>query len=72
MFEESDSEEDSGVTPGPGYYNASEKLSAFLPKQVPEKMQFFGSTVERFNPKKPKTEDQMLGPGYYSKTKSLI
>ncbi len=38
IMEDSDSEEDSGITPGPGYYNASEKLSAFVPKEVPEKM----------------------------------
>lgn len=37
ILEDSDSE-DEDVTPGPGYYNAAEKLSAFVPKQIPEKM----------------------------------
>ena len=63
IAEDSDSEEDSGITPGPGYYNASEKLTAFVPKSVPENFQFFGSTVERFESKKKKT---IIGPGTYA------
>jgi hypothetical protein len=44
----SSDEEDSDVTPGPGYYMSQDKESTFQKKPIPEKMQFFGSTVERF------------------------
>jgi len=44
--------------PGPGSYDVNLK-----PEQsVPNKFQFFGSTVDRFNEK---NENQAIGPGSY-------
>lgn len=43
---ESDSEED--VTPGPGQYHNAQN-STFHKQSKPQRLQFFGSTVERFN-----------------------
>ena len=60
---ESDSDSDEG--PGPGaYYKASQ--TAFNPGQRPERLQFFGSTVERFADNSTKMKPGAeIGPGYY-------
>jgi hypothetical protein len=49
--EESDSELEDTATPGPGYYANHYTNSAFRLKGIPERVQFFGSTVERFQDK---------------------
>ena len=41
-------EEDDGTTPGPGAYFNPQTSTTFKSRQVPERLQFFGSTVERF------------------------
>lgn len=43
-----DDEEDEGQTPGPGQYFNHHTSTTFKIKNVPERLQFFGSTVERF------------------------
>lgn len=55
-------EQDSSV-PGPGYYY-SEQMSAFKARQVPERLQFFGSTAARFDYKK--AGNAKVGPGSYA------
>lgn len=50
--------------PGPGYYISNENVTAFNPKRVPQRQQFFGSTVARFEDKiKSKAK---VGPGSYN------
>ena len=44
-------EEDDGNTPGPGSYYNPKQSTTFKVKDVPERLQFFGSTVERFDEK---------------------
>ena len=57
-------EEDDGVTPGPGSYLNPQNSTTFKVRQVPERLQFFGSTVERFNRHTRQTET-IPGPGTY-------
>ena len=55
---------DDGDQPGPGYYVSNENITAFNPKKVPQRQQFFGSTVARFeNGGKGKSK---VGPGSYN------
>ena len=56
-----DSEEDH---PGPGYYISNENITAFNPKRVPQRQQFFGSTVARFEDKS--RSKNKVGPGSYN------
>lgn len=58
-------EEEDGVTPGPGSYFNPQTSTTFKVKSVPERLQFFGSTVERFNRQAKKTES-LPGPGAYT------
>lgn len=46
MYEDDD---DDGQTPGPGAYYNPHRSTTFKVKDVPERLQFFGSTVERFS-----------------------
>lgn len=57
------SSDDEGDFPGPGAYNNA-TVTAFNPKQVPQRQQFFGSTVARFDDKS-KRRDK-VGPGSYN------
>ena len=59
--EETDSEEDE--TPGPGYYYNPRAYTSFRPRFVPENLQFFGSTSDRFVKRK---IEQNIGPGQYT------
>jgi Sperm-tail PG-rich repeat len=60
-------EVDDGTTPGPGQYFNNQSSTTFKPKRVPERLQFFGSTVERFN-RNAKQLESVPGPGAYSYT----
>ena len=53
---------DNGV-PGPGNYAIAQKVSDFNKTDVPERLQFFGSTVDRFKKKK---IEHLIGPGSYN------
>lgn len=44
IFEDDDDEE----PPGPGSYYNPKTMSSFNIRKVPERLQFFGSTVDRF------------------------
>ena len=68
ISEEFDETMQDETTPGPGYYFNQEKMTAFKPKQVPERLQFFGSTAARFVYKK--DGNPKVGPGSYSDVKS--
>lgn len=60
-----DDEDD--IMPGPGAYYNPKQQSSFKTGKIPERLQFFGSTVERFNEGKPgTTEPATVGPGSYS------
>ena len=53
--------------PGPGaYYNPS-TMTSFKTGKRPERLQFFGSTVDRFNPAKSTMKNPLnnVGPGSY-------
>ena len=53
--------------PGPGSYYNPQAQTSFKTGKKPERLQFFGSTVERFNGNKnKKAEKQEPGPGTYS------
>ena len=58
-------EEDDGMTPGPGAYFNTRITTTFKVTKVPERLQFFGSTVERFN-RNTKTLETAPGPGAYT------
>ena len=62
-----DDESDDGTTPGPGaYYNP--KQSTFQVATKPERLQFFGSTVNRFQEQTSAAigkGNENLGPGSY-------
>ena len=60
-------EDDDGTTPGPGSYFNPQSSTTFKVKQVPERLQFFGSTVERFN-RNTRQLDVVPGPGAYTVT----
>jgi hypothetical protein len=53
--------------PGPGYYSSEIATSAFKPKKVPEKFQYFGSNSLRFNYSNNKIDEDEIGPGIYFK-----
>lgn len=60
-------DEDDGQAPGPGSYFNPRTSTTFKVKQVPERLQFFGSTVERFiNKQMEKAPTAQLGPGSYN------
>lgn len=59
-------EDDEGMTPGPGAYFNPQQSTTFKVKPVPERMQFFGSTVERFNQNLIKKGNLTVGPGTYT------
>lgn len=50
--------------PGPGYYVQNENITSFNPKRVPQRQQFFGSTVARFEDKA--RAKSKVGPGTYN------
>jgi hypothetical protein len=53
--------------PGPGAYYNPNTMSSFKTGKKPERLQFFGSTVERFNPGKNSSKNPLnnVGPGSY-------
>lgn len=53
------------MTPGPGSYFNPATSTTFKVKKVPERLQFFGSTVERFNKGTAKLVEALPGPGTY-------
>lgn len=58
-----ESDTDSDTVPGPGHYAQS---STFKVDHKPERLQYFGSTVERFvDPVMRKKQNTTLGPGSY-------
>lgn len=60
-------DDDDDVQPGPGSYYNPHIMSSFKNSKVPERLQFFGSTVDRFGNTKPSTADSSnLGPGSYT------
>ena len=60
-------DDDDDVQPGPGSYYNPHAMSSFKHNKVPERLQFFGSTVDRFGNTKPSTADSSnLGPGHYT------
>lgn len=64
IFEDDDDE----GAPGPGAYYNPKSMSSFQVNKKPEKLQFFGSTVDRFAPSKPTSASEMhtnIGPGSY-------
>ena len=67
-----ESDSDSESAPGPGAYFKPTQNSSFLPENKPERLQFFGSTVERFadNSNKMKAGPD-IGPGYYESGKNI-
>ena len=61
IFEDDDDE----IMPGPGTYYNPNQHTCFKTGKIPEKLQFFGSTVDRFGDQKSQKK-QGLGPGSYS------
>ena len=61
-FYNTDDSSDDDKGPGPGYYYNQSALSEFSKDPYTGKNQFFGSTVERFQPPK----DNTIGPGVYT------
>lgn len=58
-----ESDDDSDTVPGPGHYT---QTSTFKIEQRPERLQYFGSTVERFTEvQAKKRQSNALGPGHY-------
>jgi hypothetical protein len=57
-----ESDSDSDAVPGPGHYT---QASTFKVDHKPERLQYFGSTVDRFTEGVKKKQNQTLGPGYY-------
>jgi hypothetical protein len=51
--------------PGPGYYSSEIATSAFKPKKIPEKFQYFGSNSLRFNYSNNNINEDDIGPGIY-------
>ena len=45
-------DEDDEAMPGPGAYYNPKQQTSFKTGKIPERLQFFGSTVERFNENK--------------------
>jgi hypothetical protein len=48
-------DEEDEIPPGPGSYYNPKTMSSFNIRKVPERLQFFGSTVDRFVPSKSTT-----------------
>lgn len=66
-----DDEDDEDYAPGPGSYYNPHASTTFKVRQVPERLQFFGSTVERFTGKQQALvvpSSTSLGPGAYNVT----
>ena len=64
IFEDDD---DDYAQPGPGAYYNPKNQTSFKTGKIPERLQFFGSTVERFGENKSNVhETQTVGPGTYS------
>lgn len=60
-------EDEDEYAPGPGSYYNQHASTTFKVKNVPERLQFFGSTVERFQEKVDKNKlPPNVGPGSYS------
>ena len=60
-------EDDEDQPPGPGSYYNPHQSTTFKVKSVPERLQFFGSTVERFHDQTDKQKiPPAVGPGSYS------
>ena len=57
--------DDDDVAPGPGAYFDSMKHTNFKNETKPHRLQFFGSTVERFTDQKGKKGNEEIGPGTY-------
>jgi hypothetical protein len=68
--QEEDEISDDEQAPGPGYYSLGASVTAFSAKSVPERLQFFGSTVSRFKPVRPETAN--IGPGMYGELRKPI
>ena len=66
-IEDSDDEDH---VPGPGHYYDPNKQTNFKPTQKPQRLQFFGSTVERFTENLKNRQSDEVGPGYYAVTGS--
>lgn len=63
--------DDEDFGPGPGHYTEGYK-SDFRPETKPQRLQFFGSTVERFTePNRFKVNDE-IGPGSYPQAQSAF
>jgi hypothetical protein len=62
MFEGDENDEPS---PGPGQYYDPAKSTCFRKEPTSEKLQFFGSTVERFAGRAKATENAEVGPCSY-------
>jgi hypothetical protein len=60
-------DDDEVEPPGPGAYYNPQAQSCFKTNKKPERLQFFGSTVDRFNPNKTnmKNPQNNVGPGSY-------
>jgi hypothetical protein len=57
-------DEDDGDLPGPGAYYNPHTMTSFKTGKIPERLQFFGSTVDRFSAQK--KEQSLVGPGSYT------
>jgi hypothetical protein len=68
-------EDDEDYAPGPGSYYNPHQSTTFKVKQVPERLQFFGSTVERFqDPTIVNDKNKIppnVGPGTYAVNSSF-
>lgn len=53
------------ITPGPGYYYNAKDSTSFKIRKIPEKKQFFGSSITRFENKENLINS--IGPGEYFK-----
>lgn len=58
-------DEDDGDMPGPGAYYNPHTMTSFKTGKIPERLQFFGSTVDRFSAVA-KKEQSLIGPGSYT------
>ena len=56
--------DDEDLAPGPGAYHNGFK-SDFKPETKPQRLQFFGSTVERFTEANKFKVNEEIGPGSY-------
>ena len=63
--------DDEDTVPGPGAYNAAQR-SDFKPETKPQRLQFFGSTVERFTESNKFKQNDEVGPGSYPQPTSAF